>query len=147
MNQVVLTGRLTKDVEIKYTQNDKAVASFTLATNRPVIRDGEETADFINCVVWGKTAENLAKYQGKGSLIGVIGRLQIRSYEDVKGNKRQISEILVNEIEYLGTKKDTATEYEAVKNARLETNPFEEFGESLKSEGNGIEIQESDLPF
>lgn len=136
MNQVVLTGRLTRDVEVRYTQNDKAVANFTLATNRPVIRDGEETADFINCIVWGKQAENLAKYQGKGSLIGVFGKLQVRDFEDSKGNKRYITEVVVDNIEYLGTKKE-----------QTETNLFEEFGNSIKNEGNGIEIQDSDLPF
>ena len=147
MNQVVLTGRLTRDVEVRYTQNDKAVANFTLATNRPVVRDGEETADFINCIVWGKQAENLAKYQGKGSLIGVFGKLQVRDFEDSKGNKRYITEVVVDNIEYLGTKKEITTEYDAVQNARRETNPFEEFGNSIKDEGNGIEISDSDLPF
>ena len=121
MNQVVLTGRLTRDVEVRYTQNDKAVANFTLATNRPVVRDGEETADFINCIVWGKQAENLAKYQGKGSLIGVFGKLQVRDFEDSKGNKRYITEVVVDNIEYLGTKKEITTEYDAVQNTRKET--------------------------
>ena len=147
MNQVILTGRLTKDVEVRYTQNDKAVANFTLATNRPVIRDGEETADFINCIVWGKQAENLAKYQGKGSLIGIFGKLQVRDFEDSKGNKRYITEVVVDNIEYLGTKKETNPEYDVVQNTRRETNVFEEFGNNIKSEGNGIEISDSDLPF
>lgn len=147
MNQVALTGRLTRDVEVRYTQNDKAVANFTIATNRVAVRDGEEKTDFINCIVWGNQAENLAKYQGKGSLIGVFGKLQVRDFEDSKGNKRYITEVVVDSIEYLGTKKETTPEYDAVQNARRETDPFEEFGNNIKSEGNGIEISNSDLPF
>ena len=61
MNKVLLTGRLTRDPELRYTPNGKAVCNFTIATNRPVVRDGEKIADFINCIVWGKTAENLSK--------------------------------------------------------------------------------------
>lgn len=147
MNLVALTGRLTRDVEVRYTQNDNAVANFTIATNRVAIRDGEEKTDFINCIVWGKQAENLAKYQGKGSLIGVFGKLQVRDFEDSKGNKKYITEVVVDSIEYLGTKKDTNPEYEAVKNVRLENAPFEDFGKKLQEAGIGDMIQDSDLPF
>lgn len=138
MNQVVLTGRLTKDVELKHTQSDKAVASFTLAVDKY-----GEGADFINCIVWGKQAENLCKYQEKGSQIGLSGRISTRSYEDDKGNKRNITEVVADTIEYLGTKKKDAPEYDAVNNTRKEeTTPYD-----IKGEGNGIEISDSDLPF
>lgn len=142
MNQVVLTGRLTKDPELKTTSSDKSVASFNLAVDKY-----GEGADFINCVVWGKQAENLCKYQEKGSLIGLSGRISTRTYDDAKGNKQYITEIVADSIEFLGSKRREETEYDAVQNARKETNPFEEFGNNIKSEGNGIEINDSDLPF
>lgn len=142
MNQVVLTGRLTRDPELRETQSGKVVASFTLAVDRY-----KEGADFINCVVWGTQAENLFKYQSKGSQVGVVGKIQVRDYEDDKGNKRYITEVLADTIEYLSPKKKEGTEYDAVQNVRRETNPFEDFGENLKGEGNGIEISDSDLPF
>lgn len=138
MNQVILTGRLTRDPELRTTTSDKQVASFTLAVSKY-----EEKADFINCIVWGKQAENLCKYVSKGSQIALNGRISTRSYEDDKGNKRNITEVVADTIEYLGTKKSTSPEYDAVNNARKEeTTPYD-----IKGEGNGIEIQDSDLPF
>lgn len=142
MNQVVLTGRLTKDPELRTTNSDKSVASFTIAVDKY-----GEGADFINCVVWGKQAENLCKYQEKGSLIGLLGRISTRTYDDAKGNKQYVTEVVADSIEFLGNKKKEETEYDAVQNARKETNPFEEFGNSIKNESNGIEISDSDLPF
>lgn len=139
---MILTGRLTKDPELKTTSSDKSVASFTIAVDKY-----GEGADFINCVVWGKQAENLCKYQEKGSLIGLSGRIQTRTYDDAKGNKQYITEVVAESIEFLGSKRREETEYDAVQNVRRETNVFEEFGNNIKSEGNGIEIQDSDLPF
>ena len=106
MNKVILTGRLTRDPELRYTANNKAVCDFTIATNRPVVRDGERVADFINCRVWNKTAENLDKYQAKGNLIAVVGRMQVDSYKDKDGNTRYSNYVLVEDLEYLGRKKD-----------------------------------------
>lgn len=138
MNQVILTGRLTKDPELRTTQSDKQVASFTLAVSKY-----EEKADFINCIVWGKQAENLCKYQEKGSQIGLSGRISVRSYEDDKGNKRNITEVVADSIEYLGTKKKDEPEYDVVNNTKKE----EITSFDIKTEGNGIEISDSDLPF
>ena len=95
MNKVLLIGRITKDLELRHTPNDKAVCDFTLAVNRD-----KDNADFINCVVWNNQAENLCKYQGKGSLIAVFGELRVDTYE-VEGNKRYKTYILVNNLEYL----------------------------------------------
>lgn len=142
INQIVLTGRLTRDPELRTTTSDKQVASFTLAVDRY-----GEGADFINCVVWGKQAENLCKYQEKGSQIGLTGRINTRTYDDAKGNKQYVTEVIADSIEFLGSRRREETEYDAVQNARRETNVFEEFGNNIKSEGNGIEISESDLPF
>lgn len=142
MNQVVLTGRLTRDPELRETQSGKQVASFNIAVDKY-----GEGADFINCVVWGKQAENLCKYQEKGSQIGLVGKISTRTYDDAKGNKQYITEVVADSIEFLGNKKKEGTEYDAVQNARRETNLFEEFGNNIKSEGNGIEIKPEDLPF
>ena len=101
MNKVLLIGRITKDLELRHTPNDKAVCDFTLAVNRD-----KENADFINCVVWNSQAENLCKYQGKGSLIAVFGELRVDTYE-VEGNKRYKTYVYVNNIEFLSKKEET----------------------------------------
>ena len=97
----MLIGRITKDLELRHTPNDKAVCDFTLAVNRD-----KENADFINCVVWNNQAENLCKYQGKGSLIAVFGELRVDTYE-VEGNKRYKTYVYVNNIEFLSKKEET----------------------------------------
>ena len=106
MNNVSLVGRITKDLELKYTQSNKAVVNFTLAVNRNYnSQDGEE-ADFILVQVWNKTAENLVNYMGKGSRIGVTGRIQTRSYDKENGDRVYITEVIANNIEFLEDKKD-----------------------------------------
>lgn len=110
MNKVILTGRLTRDPELRYTANNKAVCDFTIATNRPVVRDGERVADFINCRVWNKTAENLDKYQTKGNLIAVAGRMQVDNYQDNEGKNRNYTYVLVEDLEYLERKKENNQE-------------------------------------
>lgn len=103
MNRTVLIGRMCADPELRYTQAGKGVASFTLAVNRFKKDDG---ADFIKCTCWGATAENLAKYQGKGSQIAVSGRIRTGSYNDKDGKRVYTVEVVAEEIEYLGSKKD-----------------------------------------
>ncbi len=110
MNKVILTGRLTRDPELRYTANNKAVCDFTIATNRPVVRDGERVADFINCRVWNKTAENLDKYQAKGNMIAVSGRMQVDNYQDNEGKNRNYTYVLVEDLEYLERKKENNQE-------------------------------------
>lgn len=133
MNQVILTGRLTKDPELRKTETGKSIARFTLAVDKY-----GEGADFLNCITWDKNAENLTKYQGKGSQIALNGRIQSRTFTDTKGNTQYITEIIADTIEYLGTKKEPTTS---------EQNPFKEFGNNIKTETNGVEIQDNDLPF
>ena len=87
MNSVVLIGRLAKDPDLRYTQNGKAVANFTIAVNKIYKQQGDNSADFINCVTWNKTAENLAQHQRKGNLIAVHGSIQTRSYQNNEGNR------------------------------------------------------------
>lgn len=104
INNVVLVGRLTKDVELKKTASGISYTNFTLAVNRSFKNEqGETEADFINCVVWRNQAENLCKYMRKGSQIGVEGRIQTRSYETEEG-MRYITEVVANSITFLENK-------------------------------------------
>ena len=104
MNNVNLIGRLARDPELKYTNTGKAVASFTVAVNRGFGKDNE--ADFINCVAWEKTAENMANYTSKGSQVGISGRLQVRSYDNNEGKKVYVTEVVANFVEFIGSKAD-----------------------------------------
>lgn len=104
MNKVILIGRLTRDPELRYTQSGSAVCNFTLAVDRPFTsQSGEREADFIDIVVWNKAAENVAKYMAKGRQVAVDGRLQIRSYEANDGSRRWRSEVIANNVEFLGS--------------------------------------------
>ena len=106
MNTVNLVGRITKDLELRYTPSGVATVRFTIAVNRQFKKDGQPDADFINCVAWRKTAENLANYQSKGSQIGVIGRIETGSYENSEGKRVYTTDIVANEIIFLGSKKE-----------------------------------------
>ena len=103
MNKIFLIGRLTKDPELRYTPSGAAVCSFTLAVGRRFTsQSGEKEADFINIVVWNKTAESSAKYLSKGRQAAVEGRLQIRSYDDKDGQRRWVTEVIADNVEFLG---------------------------------------------
>ena len=105
MNKVIMTGRLVKDPELKFIQNTgTATTTITLAVDKYNAKTKEREADFINVVVWGKQAEALAEYTTKGSQICVCGRIQTRSYEAKDGAKRYVTEVVANEIEFLGNK-------------------------------------------
>ncbi|KGL43603.1 single-stranded DNA-binding protein [Listeria newyorkensis] len=102
MNRVVLVGRLTKDPELRYTPAGVAVATFTLAVNRNFTNQaGEREADFINCVVWRKPAENVANFLKKGSLAGVDGKVQTRHYEGQDGKRVYVTEIMAESVQFL----------------------------------------------
>ena len=104
MNKVLLIGRLTKDPEIRHTQNGATVVSYTLAVNRRVQTPGQQDADFISCVAWNKTADLMAQYLHKGSLIGVEGRIQTRSYDNQYGNRVYVTEVMTESIQFLEPK-------------------------------------------
>ena len=107
MNQVILIGRLTKAPEIKATQNGKEVCSFTLAVDRKFKNaSGEREADFISCVAWEQRAKLLGQYFQKGSKVGIIGNLQARSYDDKYGKKVYVTEVIVDQIEFVESRKD-----------------------------------------
>jgi single-strand DNA-binding protein len=105
MNRVVLVGRLTKDPELRYTPSGVAVATFTLAVNRTFTnQQGEREADFINCVIWKRPAENVANFLKKGSLAGVDGRIQSRSYEGQDGKRVYVTEVVCESVQFLEPK-------------------------------------------
>lgn len=102
INNVVVVGRLTRAVDLRYTSNGTAYASFTLATDRDFKnQNGERETDFINCVMWRKPAENLANYTKKGSLIGVEGRIQTRNYDNQQGQRVYVTEVLAERFHFL----------------------------------------------
>lgn len=102
INNVVLVGRLTKDPDLKYTASGTGVATFTLAVNRNFTnQDGTREADFINCVIWRKSAETLANYARKGTLLGVTGRIQTRSYENQQGQRVYVTEVVAENFQLL----------------------------------------------
>lgn len=111
MNKIILIGRLTRDAELKELSIGSNVANFTLAVDRKFKnKAGEREADFVNCQAWGKAGELIAKYTQKGSRLGVVGRLQIRTYDDKDGNRKWITEVVVDEFEFLDSKKDNAAQ-------------------------------------
>lgn len=102
INNVVLVGRLTRDAELRYTQSNIAVATFTLAVNRPFKNEaGERDADFINCVIWRQSAENIANWAKKGSLIGITGVIQTRSYDNQQGQRVYVTEVVASNFQLL----------------------------------------------
>lgn len=106
MNKVILIGRLTKDVELRYTQtNNTAVASFSLAVNRKFVKNGEERqADFFNVIAWNKLAETISKYLFKGNQVAISGRLETRSWDDENGQKHYVTEIIAEEVDFIESK-------------------------------------------
>ena len=161
MNKALLIGRLTKDPELRATSTGRKVCQFSIAVNRNFTNaNGEREADFINCVVWDKQAENLVKYQKKGNQIAVDGRIQTRNYEDKDGKRVYVTEILANNISFLDSKgtntssndfnslpeppkEDSISSSSNMNNMEtvsVDKDPFEAFGDS-------IEISDNDLPF
>ena len=109
MNKVILMGRLTSDPELRYTPNDTAVTSFTLAVERSYVKSGtDRQVDFIDVVVWRQTAEFVCKYFSKGRMMAVTGSIQTRNYEDKQGNKRKAFEIVANDVSFADSKRDSS---------------------------------------
>lgn len=171
MNKVVLIGRLTRDPELRYTGSNIPVATFSLAVNRNFTnQQGEREADFINIVVWRKQAENVKNYLSQGSQVAIDGRIQTRTYDDQNGQRRYITEVVADNVEFLGSKNSTnnlnnansstsnnagPTPYDFADNSSnnknstaskdskgtdVDSNPFADFGSS-------IEISDDELPF
>jgi single-strand DNA-binding protein len=104
MNKCIFIGRLTKDPEISYSTNQVAIAKFTLAVNRKFKQEGQPTADFLNFVAFGKTAEFIGKYFEKGSGMGVTSRVQNRNWDDQEGKKHYATDFVVEEVDFAGNK-------------------------------------------
>ncbi len=156
MNKVFLIGRLTRDPELRYTGSNVAVASFSLAVNRNYTNQaGEREADFINIVVWRKQAENVKNYLSQGSQVAIDGRIQTRSYDGEDGKKKYVTEVVADNVEFLGTKSSNQNSQASTTNeptpydfgkepssngTDVDSNPFADFGSS-------IEISDYELPF
>lgn len=166
MNKVFLIGRLTRDPELRYTGNNTPVATFSLAVNRNFTnQSGEREADFINIVVWRKQAENVKNYIGQGSQVAIDGRIQTRNYDDQNGQKRYVTEVVADNVQFLDTKAQREQRQSGESNYNdfgnqsnssssdvnpynlgnnesndIPEDPFKDFGEEIK-------IEENDLPF
>lgn len=134
MNHINLIGRITSKPELRTNEGGTSKCQFSLAVHRPMAKEGNQDVDFISVTVWNKQAENLCKYQDKGSLIAVEGELRNDRYTDSEGNDRTFSNVLANRIEYLGGKKEEEKKEES------ESDPYEEFS-------NEVELSDEDLPF
>lgn len=111
MNVISLIGRLTKDVETRYTQTtNTCMGNFTLAVNRRFKKEGQPEADFINIVAIGKTAEFVSKYFKKGMQVGVVGRIQTRTWDDDQGVKHYVTEVIAEQVFFADSKKDGGTQ-------------------------------------
>lgn len=151
INNVVLVGRLTKDIELKYTQGNIPVTTFTVAVNRNYTnQDGNREADYINCVAWRKNAEILKKYTRKGFLIGIHGRIQTRSYENTNGQRIYLTEVIIDEIQLLENKnklkKESDTEPKVMENNYLTERKDVGGGNDFNGIIGNLPFEE-DLPF
>lgn len=149
INQVALTGRLTRDAVLRYTDKGNAVATFTVATNRRYTdSDGNRQADYTNCVIWKKSAENLANFTSKGSLVGIEGRLQSRSYENQAGQRIFVTEVLVENFTLLESRADGEQRKSSNAAADVVTDTeVDKMPSSPFDNGQEIDISDDDLPF
>ncbi|ESA46701.1 single-stranded DNA-binding protein [Streptococcus pyogenes] len=140
INNVVLVGRMTKDAELRYTASQVAVATFTLAVNRRFKeQNGEREADFINCVIWRQSAENLANWAKKGALIGVTGRIQTRNYENQQEQRVYVTEVVAESFQMLESRN---SQQQSGQDNSSQNDNSQPFGNS-----NPMDISDDDLPF
>lgn len=166
INRTVLVGRLTRDPELKRTANGAAVAGFTLAVNRQFTNSqGEREADFVDCVVWRKAAENFAKLVHKGSLVGIDGRLQTRNYENKQGQRVYVTEVVVDNFSLLearyqapndnssNSRKDNSNQSSSnnqsknSSNSNSSSNSRTNIRDPFADNSKPIDISDDDLPF
>lgn len=153
MNRVELVGRLSRDPELRHTSSGTAVCQINVAVSRRATQGNEPSADFINVVVWDKQAENVARYLSKGRQVAVEGRIQTRSYDNNEGKKTYITEVVANNVEFLGSSNDTPRQQnipeenpfdsmpiDGPETASVDNDPFASFGER-------VEVSDNDLPF
>lgn len=139
INNVVLVGRMTRDAELRYTPQNQAVATFSLAVNRNFKnQNGERDADFINCVIWRQQAENLANWAKKGALVGITGRIQTRNYENQQGQRVYLTDVIVDNFQLLEKR-------ESGHQQPVDNQP--DFGRSEQMHSSPMDISSDDLPF
>ena len=159
INRVVLVGRLTKDPVLRKTANGASVVSFTVACDRRVKTEGQPSADFINTVAWNKTADIVSQYTHKGSLVGVEGRIQTRSYDDASGKRVYVTEVVADSVQFLESKSASMNNSNA--NASAYTPDFDAGNQGYQSDvktpsqsysndfqsSDSLDIASDDLPF
>lgn len=139
LNKIFLTGRITRDVDFRRTSSGTPVVTFTLAVeNRYVLKDGNPTTDFINCIAWNKIAETMDKYVKKGNKMTIVGRLQTRNYENKDGNKVYVTEVIVEQLDLIDYNN-------YANNGSSEASKNDQFN-SIDSDVE-FNISEDDLPF
>jgi single-strand DNA-binding protein len=144
LNRWVGVGRLTKSPELRFTPNGVATASFTLAVNRSFTNaNGEREVDFINCVVWRRPAENVANYLKKGSLAGVDGRIQTRSYEGTDGKRVYVTEVMAESVQFLEPKSGNNQGDTNTTNNRQNASE----GQQNDFRGTQVDLSDDSLPF
>lgn len=150
MNKVILIGRLTKDLEIRKTPNGASVLNFTIAINRiGKAQPGQPEADFINCVAWNQTADLMGQYLGKGSLIGVEGRIQTRNYENNEGRRVYVTEVVTDRVEFLESRSQRQSSQQT---GYYDQAPSQEYDQTQApsddfDEEPILDIASDDLPF
>lgn len=143
LNNISLVGRVVRDVELRYTPSNVAVATFTLAVKRTFKNEnGEREADFINCVMWRQQAENLANFAKKGALIGVTGRIQTRSYDNQQGQRVYVTEVVAETFQLLESKGQQGNQQGQQKQAQQQAPDF-----SRNTNANPFDISSDMLPF
>ena len=154
INRVVLVGRMTKDPVLRKTGTGASVTSFTVACDRRIKTEGQPTADFINCVCWNKVADNTAQFTHKGSLVGVEGRIQTRSYDDQSGRRVYVTEVVADSVQFLepkGTNSAAAvnaytSDYDAGNQGYQSDNASPSYSSDFAS-SDTLDIASDDLPF
>lgn len=142
INNIVLVGRMVRDAELKYTPNNQAVATFTLAVNRNFkSQNGDRETDFINCVIWRQQAENLANWAKKGALIGITGRIRTRNYENQQGQRVYVTEVVAESFRLLEFNKQND------QNQTQSHSQQPNFGRNEPMQSNPMDISDDDLPF
>lgn len=155
INRATLTGRLTRDVELRYTQSGVAAGSFTLAVDRQFTnQNNEREADFINCVIWRKSAENFANFTHKGALVGIDGHIQTRNYDNKQGQRVYVTEVVVDNFALLEPKSSNevgqGNNNTGNRNTDTKNNNGNASGGSqdpFANNGDTIDISDDDLPF
>ena len=153
INNVVLVGRLTKDVELRKTNSNISVCSFTLACNRRFqSQQGGQSADFINCIAWRQSADFLAKYASKGSIVGVEGRITTRSYDNQSGQKVYVTEVTCDSVQLIGGSRSSANEASNTSSFNQTFTPSVDQGYNQSMEDDfsdtpSLDISSDDLPF